>query len=149
MKVILLKDVRRVGQHGEIKNVADGYAANFLFPNKLAEPATDEKIKQFEKQKEVHAATLAKQEEQQDKKVASLRGKSVTISARATEKGGLFKTVTTKEIAKAILAEHSLEVGEEMLHVAEPIKTVGEHKVSLQSKNQKAELSVVIAGASL
>ena len=144
MKVILLKDVRRVGQHGEIKNVADGYAANFLFPNKLAEPATDAKIAQFEKEKAARAAELAKADEQQDKKVASLRGKSVTIAARATEKGGLFKTVTTKDVAKAILAQHSLEIAEEMLHVSEPIKTVGEHKISLKSKNQKAELTVAI-----
>ncbi|MGC9602547.1 MAG: 50S ribosomal protein L9 [Minisyncoccia bacterium] len=144
MKVIFLKDVRRVGQHGEIKNVADGYAANFLFPQKLAEPATEAKIAQFEKQKQEHAALLAKQEEQQDKKVASLRGKKVTISARATEKGGLFKAITAKDVAKAILGEHSLEIGEDMLHIPEPIKTIGEHKVSLVSKNQKAELAVII-----
>lgn len=143
MKVIFLKDVKRVGQHGEIKNVADGYAANFLFPNKLAEPATDEKVKQFEAQRALREATHRREEEQQDKKVASLRGKSITISARATEKGGLFKAITTKDITKAILAEHSLEVAEEMIH-AEPIKTVGEHKVSLQSKNQKDELTLSV-----
>ncbi len=147
MKVILLKDVRGVGKHLEVKNVADGYAANFLFPQKLAEPATDEKIQQFEKQKEAHVAELAKVEEQQDKKVASLRGKIITISARATEKGGLFKTITTKEIAKAILAEHALEIGEDMLHISEPIKTIGEHTVILHSKNQKADMAVVVAAA--
>ncbi len=144
MKVIFLKDVRRVGRVGEIKNVADGYASNFLFPQKLAEPATAAKIEQFEKQKKAHEAEAQKQEQQQDKKTASLRGKSVTITARATEKGGLFKTVTAKDIAKAILAEHSLEVGEEMITSSEPIKTLGEHKVSLISKNQKAELAVII-----
>lgn len=147
MKVILLKDVRKIGQHGEIKNVADGYAANFLFPHKLAEPATEEKVKQFEKQKEARAAELAKQEEQQDKKVASLRGKSITISARATEKGGLFKAIPAKDIAKAILGQHSLEIGEDMLHLSNPIKTVGEHKVSLQSKNQKAELIIAVTSS--
>lgn len=144
MKVIFLKDVKRVGRNGEIKNVADGYAANFLFPNKLAEPATEAKIAQFEKEKAAHAAELAKQESLQDKKVASLRGKSVTIAARATEKGGLFKTVTAKDIAKAILAQHSLEIGEDMITEPAPIKTVGEHAVSLHSKNQKAPLGVVI-----
>lgn len=144
MKVIFLKDVRRVGQHGEIKNVADGYAANFLFPQKLAEPATEAKIAQFEKQKQEHAAELAKAEEQQDKKVSSLRGKKVTITARATEKGGLFKAITAKDVSKAILGEHSLEIGEDMLHLSDPIKTVGEYKVVIQSKNQKADMTVVI-----
>ena len=144
MKVIFLKEVRRVGRVGEIKNVADGYAINFLFPHKAAEAATDEKVAQFEKQKIAHIAELAKVEQQQDNKVVSLRGKLVTIPARATEKGGLFKAITTKDIAKAILAQQSLEIAEEMMHVSEPIKTVGEHKISLHSKNQKAELGVVI-----
>jgi len=144
MKVIFLKDVRKVGQRGDIKNVADGYAANFLFPQKLAEPATEAKIAQFEKEKQAHAAELAKQEEQQDKKVASLRGKKVTISARATEKGGLFKAITAKDVVKAILGEHALEISEDMLHLSDPIKTVGEHKVVVQSKNQKAELAILI-----
>src|SRR4051812_34032263 len=101
MKVILLKDVRGVGQHGEIKNVADGYAINKLFPTKLAEPATDEKIKQIEAQKVQADAARAKEEAELDTKVQALRGKKVTLAARATEKGGLFKNVHEKDIAKA------------------------------------------------
>src|SRR3989344_8752926 len=60
MKVILLKDVRSVGQHGEVKSVADGYALNFLFPKKLAEPATEEKIRQLEARKKAHEAEALK-----------------------------------------------------------------------------------------
>ena len=144
MKVILLKDVRRVGQHGEVKSVSDGYANNFLFPNKLAEPATDEKIKQAEAGKAARDAELAKEREQQDNKVSQLRGKKVVIQSRATEKGGLFKTITSKEIVKAILAEHSLEIPEDQIVIGEPIKTVGDHVVSLQSPTQKAELGVTV-----
>ena len=64
MKVILLKDVKGIGQHTEIKNVADGYAINFLFPRKLAEPATDEKVKEIQSKKEAQEAEIKKEEEE-------------------------------------------------------------------------------------
>jgi len=148
MKVILLKDVRSVGQHGEVKNVADGYAINFLFPQKLAEPATEEKIKQLDATQKAHEAEVAKHEAELDKKVTMVRGKKVVLQARATEKGGLFKSVTKKDIAKAILAEHSVEIPESAIELTEDhIKTVGEHKVVLYSKNEKSDLSVAIVPA--
>lgn len=147
MKVIFLKDVRRVGRAGEIKDVADGYAANFLFPSKSAEPATADKIAQIEKQKEAMAEALRKDEEVLANKVAALNGKKVTIPVRATPKGGLFKTITTKDIAKAILGEHALQIPEEAIVLTGPVKTVGEHAVQLVAKNKKSTFAVVIAPA--
>ena len=144
MKVILLKDVRGVGMHGEIKNVADGYAINGLFPKKLAEAATSEKIADVEAKRVAHEAEMQKEAEQLDNKVAALRGKTITISSRATEKGGLFKAVHEKDIAKAILGEHALAIPEDAISFPEPVKTVGEHVVLLKSKNQKAEFGVVV-----
>ncbi len=142
--MILLKDVRGVGSVRDIKNVADGYAINFLFPQKLAEPATEEKIKQLETAKQAHDADLHKREEELVHKVQSLHGKRVTIASRATEKGGLFKAITQKDIAKAILAEHSLEIPEAAIVIPEPIKTVGEHIVSLHSKSTKADFGIEV-----
>jgi len=144
MKVILLKDVRGVGMHGEIKNVADGYAINGLFPKKLAEAATSEKIADVEAKRVAHEAEMQKEAEQLDNKVAALRGKTITISSRATEKGGLFKAVHEKDVAKAILDEHALAIPEDAISFPEPVKTVGEHVVLLKSKNQKAEFGVVV-----
>jgi len=144
MKVILLKDVRGVGMHGEIKNVADGYAINGLFPKKLAEAATAEKIADVEAKRVAHEAEMQKEAEQLDNKVAALRGKTITISSRATEKGGLFKAVHEKDVAKAILGEHALAIPEDAITFPEPVKTVGEHVVLLKSKNQKAEFGVVV-----
>ncbi|OGC86830.1 50S ribosomal protein L9 [Candidatus Adlerbacteria bacterium RIFCSPHIGHO2_02_FULL_54_18] len=144
MKVILLKDVRGVGLHGEIKNVAEGYAINGLFPKKLAEAATPEKIAEYEAKRAEHEAQKVQEEEQLDNKVAALRGKKVSLSARATEKGGLFKTVHEKDVTKAIHTEYSLEIPESSIRFLEPIKTVGEHSVMLQSKNHKAEFGVVV-----
>jgi large subunit ribosomal protein L9 len=144
MKVILLKDVRGVGHHGDIKEVADGYAINALFPKKLAEPATPEKMAAYEKRKADHEADIKKQEEQLDTKVQSLRSKTVSLAIRATEKGGLFKAVHEKDVALAIRSQHSLEIPENAINFLQPIKTLGEHVVLLSSKNHKAELGVVI-----
>ena len=133
--------------HGEIKNVADGYAINGLFPKKLAEAATEEKIAQYEASKAEHEAQKAKEEEQLDNKVAALRGKKVSMSIRATEKGGLFKAVHEKDVAKAILAEHALQIPEDSIHFPDPIKTLGEHAVMLSSKNNKVEFGVLVVPA--
>jgi large subunit ribosomal protein L9 len=145
MKVVFLKDVARVGQRHEIKNVADGYAINYLFKNKLAEPATEEKIKNIEAQKEAAAEAQRKEDEVLDKKILSLKGKTITLSVKATEKGGLFKSITVKDIAKAILGEHSLQIPEDSILLANPLKTTGEHKIALQSKNQKSDITLVIS----
>lgn len=147
MKVILLKDVRGIGMHGEIKTVADGYAINALFPQKLAQPATPEKIAEVEANRAAREAEAAKEAEQLDNKVAALRGKVVAIAARATEKGGLFKAVHEKDVAKAILAEHSLAIPESSIRFPEPVKTIGEHVVMLSSKNNKVELGLRITPA--
>jgi len=147
MKVILLKDVRGVGQRHEVKDVADGYAVNFLFPNKAAEPATEAKLKQFEAERIAREAEQKKLEEQLVHKIEMLRGKKVVIASRATEKGGLFKAVAPKDICRAIREEHSLEIPEEMLQVPTAIKTTGSHVVSLVYKQTKVPLGVEIVAA--
>jgi large subunit ribosomal protein L9 len=147
MKVILLKDVRGVGQHSEVKNVADGYAINFLFPQKLAIAATEEKVKEITSKKAEHDAELAKEEDALTNKIMQLRGKKVVLSSRATEKGGLFKAIAAKDVARAILAEHSLEIPETAISFADHIKTVGDHKAQLSSKTQKVELTVSVVAA--
>ena len=143
MKVILLKDVRGCGQANTIVDVAQGYAANFLLPHKYAVAATEDKLKEFEAKRAQMDAAKAKEEEQLSGKVKSLEGKTVTIVARATEKGGLFKALNAPDFAKAIRAQLSLEIPESSI-TTDPVKTVGEHKVKLHSKNSKAELTVVI-----
>ena len=147
MKVILLKDVRSLGQAHDIKNVSDGYATNFLLPKKLAEIATVEKMKALEAQREARVHEQEKKDEELDALVRLLRGKKVVISARATEKGGLFKTIAGKDVARAIHAEHQVELPEDVIQFPEHIKTVGEHVVMLASKKEKAEFGVVIVAS--
>ncbi|MDB5225385.1 MAG: ribosomal protein [Candidatus Adlerbacteria bacterium] len=145
MKVILQKDIRGLGRAHEIKDVADGYALNFLLPHKYAVAATPEKLKEVEAGRAAREAAEQKEEAALVSKLDSLNGKSVTVSARATEKGGLFKAITAADIAKAIRSEQSLEILESAIELPAPVKTVGEHKAILSSKTKKAELLVVVA----
>ena len=147
MKIILLKDVRGVGRRHEVKDVADGYATNALFPKKLAESATPEKIRQLEAQKLEQEAQLRQEEERLVKKIELLRGTQVTIVSRATEKGGLFKAVTPKDVAKAILAEHSVDMPENIIQLPAPIKTTGEHAARLVHKDFKIDILVSVKAA--
>ena len=127
--------------------MADGYAVNFLFRKKLAEPATEDKITQVETQKAARVEEARREEEALDKKIAMLRGKKVTITARATEKGGLFKAIGEKDALQAIRAEHSLELPPSSITFPEPIKTLGEHRALLSSKNEKTEIVVSVSAA--
>ncbi len=144
MQVIFLKDVRGVGRANEIKNVADGYAVNFLFKNKFAEPATPEKMAKLEAKKAEHEAELAKAEDELTQKVHSLRGKKIVIEARATEKGGLFKSITPKDIAHQFVVQHKVAIPETAVTMPEHLKTVGEHTIGLHSKTIKAEIVLEI-----
>ena len=105
MKVILLGELRGKGGEGDIVEVAQGYAENFLFPNKIAQPATPGNIKQLEERRH----NIAKREEQRIADAiatkAALDGKLVTVDARIGEEGQLFGSVTTAQIADAIEAQ--------------------------------------------
>ena len=143
MKVILLADVKKIGRKGEVKTVADGYATNLLFPKKLAEPATEAKLKIHEEARLAKEAEKLAQEAAYDRMVDTLRGAKVEIKARATPKGGLFKAVGQKEVAQAIREQKSLEFPVSMI-ILEPLHTTGEHAVELKSANKKADLIVSI-----
>lgn len=147
MKVILLKDVRGIGQRNQIKEVADGYAVNALFPKGLAEPATPVKVQELEAKQKALEAQAKKEEEQLITKISSLRGKEVTFSQKATEKGGLFKAITPKDIALAIRAQYSLEIPEAVIHASQPIKTTGRHTISLVHKTHTVSVTAVVASA--
>lgn len=128
MKVLFLKDVKKVGRKGEIKEVNDGYARNALFPKKLAEIATSAAIAQAAHnaiaKKEAYAARIADL-----KKLArSLEGTKLHFALRAGERGELFGSVSERDIAKE-LARFKAE--DATILLAHPIKTTGAHAVTL------------------
>ena len=144
MKVILLQDVRSIGQKHEVKNVSDGYAMNFLLPRKLAEAATDDKVFKLENLRIEKQKAEAAEEEKRMEAIGALRGAHIAIPARATEKGGLFKAIGAKEIARALKENHHADIPESAVALPAPIKTVGEHRVLLKAGNMSAEIILSI-----
>ena len=129
MRVILRNDVEKLGRGGEVVEVADGYARNYLLPRKLALPATPDNERRIGKEKklvaEKQAAAVAATQDLTGK-LAGLR--SINIQARA-DGDTLYGSIDAAEIVKALLAEHGISVPAEAVKLAEPIKKVGTHDV--------------------
>ena len=145
MRVIFLKDVPGVAKKYEVKEVADGYARNFLLPNKLAKLATPENLKWLK-------SALKKFEEkasQEFKEVADLvsriDGLEVEIPVKVGDKGQLFEGVTPVKIANA-LKQMGFDVKKNQINLKDPIREVGEHSVKLKfDHNLEAEIKVIIS----
>ena len=131
MKVVLLADVKGHGKKGELCNVSDGYARNFLFPKKLAVEADNAALNEL-KNREESAAHHKKEEINAAKELAAkLEGKTVTIKAKAGSSGKLFGAVTSKEIASEIKNSLSIEIDRKKMTVAD-IKNFGEYKAEIK-----------------
>ena len=132
MKVILLQDVKGHGKKGELCNVSDGYARNFLFPKKLAVEADNAAMNELKNREQ--AAAHHKQEEINAAKetAAKLEGKTVTIKAKAGSNGKLFGSVTSKEIASEIAKSLGIEIDRKKMSVAD-IKNFGEYTAEIKS----------------
>ena len=146
MKVILLGELRGKGGEGDIVEVAQGYAENFLFPNKIAQPATPGNIKQLEERRH----NIAKREEQRiadaNATKAALDGKLVTVDARIGEEGQLFGSVTTAQIADAIEAQLNVTVDRKRISRSAAIKTAGRHNVTIELYRDIIATVVVLVG---
>ena len=131
MKVVLLADVKGHGKKGELCNVSDGYARNFLFPKKLAAVADNTAMNEL-KNREA-AAAHHKQEEidRANATAKALNGKTVTISAKAGSNGKLFGSVTSKEIAAEIKKSLGIEIDRKKMNVAD-IKNFGEYTAEIK-----------------
>jgi large subunit ribosomal protein L9 len=130
MKVILTKDVQNLGHAGEVKEVSDGYAKNFLIPGGYAKVATEGIIRNAEAQK-AERAERAKEELERAKGLADkMQGQAVIIKAKADETGKkLYAAIKPEEIADALL-EKGFEVDKNKIEIPQPIKEVGEFEVS-------------------
>ena len=131
MKVVLLQDVKGKGKKGELCNVSDGYARNFLFPKKLAVEADNTALNEL-KNREESAAHHKKEEIAAAKETAArLDGKTVSITAKAGAGGKLFGSVTSKEIAAEIKAKLGIEIDRKKMNVAD-IKNFGEYTAEIK-----------------
>lgn len=128
MKVILQKDVKGQGKKGQLVEVSDGYARNFLLPKKLAVPATADNINTFKLQEKARREREAAEREEALALSKKLRESSVKVSARAGSGGKLFGAVTSKEISAAIKEQLGYDIPKTKL-VCEPIKAFGSYEV--------------------
>ena len=131
MKVVLLADVKGHGKKGELCNVSDGYARNFLFPKKLAIEANNAALNELKNREESVAHHKAEEIKAAKETAAKLDGKSVTIKAKAGTGGRLFGSVTSKEIAAQIKTSLGVEIDKKKMSVAD-IKNFGEYTAEVK-----------------
>ena len=133
MKIILLHDVPKVGKKWEVKNVADGFAQNALIPKKLAEMATPPALARAVAARASSEASRAASAEELGELAKTLASAPLEISAKANEQGHLFAALHEGDIARAIQQKTGVAISPELLKSAHPIKTVGEHLISIQT----------------
>jgi len=140
MKVIFNTDVKGQGKKGEMKEVSDGYARNYLLPRNLATPATADNINAMKLREKAKAAQIAKEKALALENAKKLEAVQVTIKAKAGNGGRLFGAVTSQEISKALKEQFDMDIEKNKIVQAEPIKTFGSFSV-------KAKLGYEISGS--
>ena len=133
MKVLLQKPVEKLGQPGDIVEVADGYARNYLVPQGMAIKAAKGAVRQAESMKRAHDVRQSKEKTEHEAVASTLiAAGGLTIQARAGEEGKLFGSVTAADVADAIAAQTGVAVDRRAVHLEEPIRTVGAHEVRVK-----------------
>jgi large subunit ribosomal protein L9 len=142
MEIILREDIDNLGMRGDVVKVAAGYARNFLLPKKLAVPATDSNRKIVEQERQAHLRKEAKQIGEAQELAKLVGTVTVTITRKAGENDQLFGSVTAADISDALTAQH-YNVERRKIHLDEPIRTLGEHKVTVRLHREvSAEITV-------
>lgn len=145
MQVLLLKDVPNLGKAGTVKNVADGYARNYLFPQKLAVPATPEAMKQAEAIRKAALRRQQRMEEEAEALAKELEVITLIFKAKAGESGKLYGSVTASHIAEALSAKMGMEFDKRKIDLEEPLKELGAHQVRIKlAPNVSGFVRVVI-----
>jgi len=132
MKVILQADVKGTGKKGQVFEVANGYARNFLFPKKLAIEATTGNIKDITHKKALEDRRKGKEKEAVVELAGKLNALLIEVKTKTGEGGRLFGSVTSKEIADALKKQHGVEVDKRKLELKEPIKALGNYEVHVK-----------------
>ena len=131
MQIILQENVEKLGMRGQVVDVADGYARNYLLPRKLAIAATSGNLKRIEKIRGVLARREATEKEQAGQMAAQMASVTITLARKAGESDQLFGSVTAADIAEALAAQ-GYEVDKRKVELTEPIKLVGEYEVAVK-----------------
>ena len=139
MKVILQQDVKGQGKKGQLVEVSEGYARNFLLPRKLAIPATTDAINTMNLKEKARKAEEARQKAEAEAIAEKLKECQVKLTAKAGNGGKLFGAVTTKEISEGLKAQYGVDIPKQKLVLDDPIKAFGSYQV-------KAKLGFEVSG---
>ncbi len=145
MKVVFLQDVPGSGARGDVKEVADGYATNYLIRQQLALPATKENLNRIEAQKKSEEKKKAKAEAELDAQTKELDNKMVTLSAKVGKKGKLYGSITSADIAAELKKVHGIKLDKRKIELSEPINELGTFDVTAKlDKNHTPKLIVKV-----
>ena len=131
MKVVLLKDVRNMGKRDDILTVSDGYARNFLFPQKLAAEATPGTLKEIERKRAAQDAREAEMKAGAQAKAELLKNKTIVLQVKCGEKGRLYGSVTAAEVAEALEKQHGIKADKRKIDIGDPIREIGLREISV------------------
>ena len=144
LKVVFRSDVRGIARAGDVKNVSPGYARNFLFPRQLAFPATGGALRQWDTERQGTLAKAAKRREDTQSVAQKIEALTLTITAKASDEGRLFGSVTRQEI-KDTLSKEGVAVDRRMIELAEPIKQTGPVTIPVHLGNGvQAQLKITV-----
>ncbi|AKG36858.1 50S ribosomal protein L9 [Paenibacillus durus] len=145
MKVIFIKDVKGQGKKGQIKEVSEGYATNFLLPRGMARPATEGNMKTLENQAAAEERRKQQEKEEAEQLGQKLSGLELTMKAKAGEGGRLFGAITSKQIAEALAKANGITIDKRKIELEEPIRHLGTTQVQVKLHTEvKAVLKVQV-----
>ena len=143
MKVIFLKTIKNIGRQDEVKDVNDGYAQNFLFPQKIAVPANEKSIASLKKKLESIKIDKDIQNNLLDKNLESIKDVSIEVSLPANNEGHLFSGIHSKDIIE-FLSQNNINIDEKLIDLEKPIKTTGTHDIKVRVGNKSSSFYLKI-----
>lgn len=144
MKVILLKEVPRVGKPGDVLAVSSGYARNFLLPRKLAVIATDTELRHTEDRKNRFQKAVHHQEAILDASAQKMDGAHIRLQRKASPTNTLYRAVSALDIIRFLAAEYKVPLEENMVLLTDPIKTLGDYKIQLRIGKKEIVVSLTV-----
>jgi large subunit ribosomal protein L9 len=148
VRVILRREVRGLGRPGEVKDVADGYAQNFLLPRGLAIEATAGELKHLAQERDATKAKKDRAHSDAEQLAARLSTLTLVFRLKAGEQGKTFGSVTNKDIAEALQRDHGVSVDRAKIHVPEPLRSLGPHSVEIRLlPDVRAKVTVAVEPA--
>ena len=147
MKLILLEDVKGTGKKNEVVDVKDGFALNFLIPNKKAVKANNENLEELKKEKEDRKKKKEKQKENSKKIAEKLKDIKLEIKTKVGEDGRLFGTITSRDIEENLLKQENIKIDKKRITIPEKIKVEGNYLVDIKlEEGVDAKLKIIVKG---